>query len=101
MTKEKFSYYHVSKTVMVLRDKPFNSVYLGSNEEDSLDQEFIFHVLNGDYFSNLATILGFFEETLEKGSIDPKMREFQLKSLKAARENLLYLEKNYQLVPKK
>ena len=59
-----------------------------------------FHLAQNDYLSTLATVLRFFEETINDNKTTPEMRELQLKSIKGVINDLLYLNKHYVVVPK-
>jgi hypothetical protein len=62
--------------------------------------ELLFHVSEDDYFSTLATVLRFYEESVNSKDISPEMRTLQIKTIKDVIENLLYLSKNYTIVSK-
>lgn len=74
----------------LIHDEPANS------DRASL----LFHVNQDDYFSTLATILRFYEESIHEKNITPEMRELQLKTIKNVMNDLLYLNKKYTIVPK-
>jgi hypothetical protein len=82
------------------RDEEKENAYLRSSENNPTIERLLFHVNQDDYFSTLATILRFYEESLYDTNITPEMRNLQLKTIKDVMNNLLYLNKNYIIVPK-
>lgn len=61
----------------------------------------LFHVEKGDYFAVIATLLGFVEDSArELQEKDEAMRiaENQIMQL---RQNLMFLQDNYNITPKK
>lgn len=60
----------------------------------------LFHIGQNDYFSTLATILRFYEESIHEKNATPEMRNLQLKTIKDVMNDLLYLNKKYTIVPK-
>lgn len=60
-----------------------------------------FHVCHGDYFSTLATILRFYEETLEAGTDTPEMHALKLATVKEVIADLRYLDRHFKIVPKR
>lgn len=78
-----------------------NSVYwmvcdkINQDDIDRLD----FHAENNDYFSTLATLLGFVEEAMVDKNSD-KSVDNELKLLQQIKKDLLYLNDNYQIVKK-
>jgi hypothetical protein len=89
---------HVPKHWLV-RDEPV-SKYYPSTTEDFPHQNMLFHVSAGDYITTLATILRFFEETIHDKKITPEMRTLQLETIRNVMNDLLYLDKNYTIIPK-
>ena len=81
------------------RDKPSGNIYFPA-QKDSNRKELFFHLAQNDYLSTLATVLRFFEETINDNKTTPEMRELQLKSIKGVINDLLYLNKHYVVVPK-
>ena len=75
----------------ILRDAP---------REDEEYRGLLLHLSQGDYLSTLASIMRFFEETISGKEVSPEMQAAQLKALRSQIKNLLYLNKNYKLVPK-
>lgn len=69
-------------------------------DEPSSHASLLFHVGQNDYFSTLATILRFYEESIHEKNTTPEMRELQLKTIKNVMNDLLYLNKKYTIVPK-
>jgi hypothetical protein len=57
-----------------------------------------FHVENDDYFGTMAAVLSLLKQQLKKDS-SPKTATFN-KILKNLENDLLYLQKNYQIKPK-
>ena len=67
-------------------------------------QGLLFHIETGDYFITLATVLNFFAEEMEKVNRSKKYKEedfiYLERSLKEARDELIFLQKNFQIVRK-
>jgi hypothetical protein len=82
----------------LVKDEPSARLY--SPAQDNNYKSFIFHIDNDDYLSTLATILGFFEESINNNDITPEMREIQLKVIRNVIGEVLYLSKYYNIVPK-
>lgn len=80
---------HLSRYWLV-RDEPVNLDHNG----------LLFHVNQNDYFSTLATILRFYEESINNKNVEQNMRSLQSKTIKNVMNDLLYLDKNYIIVPK-
>ncbi len=57
-----------------------------------------FHVKNDDYFGTIATILSLIEQQIKKN--DCKNIVVLKKTLKTLGEDLMFLQKNYQINPK-
>lgn len=74
--------------------------WLIHDEPNSDHASLLFHVGQNDYFSTLATILRFYEESIHEKNITPEMRELQLKTIKDVMNDLLYLNKKYTILPK-
>jgi hypothetical protein len=73
----------------------------GGSEEYGKHKGLLFHVNHGDYFSTLASILRFYEESIKEGKIDGGMQKIELKTISKVIEDLLYLDKNFSIIPKK
>ncbi len=60
-----------------------------------------FHLESGDYFPMLATLLGFVQETVQNCScgLMQDVVPIETDTLKAARKDLMYLHRNYKIVP--
>jgi hypothetical protein len=60
-----------------------------------------FHLKTGDYFPMLATILGFAQETVAGCGCgaDSDLLPLETGVLKDTRNDLMYLHKNYRIVP--
>jgi hypothetical protein len=60
-----------------------------------------YHIESGDYFPMLATVLGFVEESVQSCSCaaTEALLPLEAHALKGARTDLMYLYKNYRLVP--
>jgi len=84
----------------LINDRPDSNKYLSSEKYKAHIDSLLFHVSKGDYFSTLATVLRFFEETIYNKEISPKMREMQLKTIQIVMSDLLYLNDHYDLIPK-
>ncbi len=92
------SYYQVYQIRLpkywLVRDEPVDL-------NDFNHKKLLFHVSQNDYFSTLATILRFYEESVnDKNITEEEMRLLQSKIIKNIIQDLLYLEKNYVIVPK-
>ena len=83
----------------LVRDEPIGNVYYPSQDKKDL-ASLLFHVAQNDYFSTLATILRFYEESINDKNITPEMREIQLKTIKDVMNDLLYLDKKYIIASK-
>jgi hypothetical protein len=57
------------------------------------------HIANDDYFGTLATVLNMARQTLEKDMRGPK-KNWHIKLLQSLEEDLMYLQKNYQITKK-
>lgn len=86
--------------IWFVRDEPNDNVYYPSQDKKNNHTSLLFHVDQNDYFSTLATILRFYEESINEKNISPEMRELQLKTIKDVMSDLLYLNKNYAIAPK-
>ena len=98
---QSFSLYTINfPKYWLVRDEPADRLY-SSEVVNSPHTSMKFHVSAGDYISTLATILKFFEESVKDGAkVTPEMRQLQLKTAKDVINDLLYLNKNYKIVPK-
>lgn len=75
--------YAISQKILYVRD------------EDSVS----FHVESGDYFGTIATIISLVSQDIErKGSYDALSL---LKALKSLEKDLIHLQANYDITPKK
>lgn|SRR3989344_5936550 len=83
-----------------IRDKPIDNVYFPSQDRKLDHASLLFHIKQNDYFSTLATILRFYEESINDKNISPQMRDLQLKTIKDVMSDLLYLNKNYVITPR-
>ncbi len=84
------------------KDRPESMKYLSAAEDEKHRKSLLFHISRGDYFSTLVSVLRFFEETIQNSKDMPsEMRRIQLKNIEIMMSDLLYLEKNYDLVLKK
>ena len=63
-------------------------------DEDSVK----FHVKSDDYFGTVATVLGLIRQEIEKGR--PANRKALNETWKNLTDDLLFLQKNYQINPK-
>ena len=81
-------------------DEPTNNIYYPSQDKKNNQTSLLFHIDKNDYFSTLATILRFYEESINDKNITPETRELQLKTIKNVMSDLLYLNKNYTITPK-
>ena len=73
---------------------------IDSPDDDHLDR-LSFHLETGDYFPMLATVLGFVQESVQTCSCSEteELLPLEATALKGARTDLMYLHKNYRLVP--
>lgn len=76
------SEYFITSTVQVLRDSP---------------QRIDYHIRTGDYFSVLATLVGFLEEALGPNSSASEREKALAREL---RTDLRYVQANYKIVPR-
>jgi hypothetical protein len=69
-------------------------------EEERLER-LTFHLNTGDYFPMLATVLGFVQESVSDCtcSATDELLPIEKDVLENARFDLLYLHKNYRIVP--
>lgn len=58
-----------------------------------------FHIRNDDYFSFLATLMGFLEEALSRSEIQALCASEQ-KIAREMRHDLRYVQANYKIVPR-
>lgn len=64
------------------------------------DQEkLMFHIASDDYFGVLGTVLGFCKDEISQKI--PKDNQELLVGIDTLRKDLLFLRKNYKIVPKK
>lgn len=69
------------------------------------EKRIAFHVHSNDYFATLASILSFFEESLDKevdalGKSIKDLRHFNV-ALKRINKDLIHLQENYLIIQKK
>lgn len=83
----------------LVRDEPADRLYT-PEIANTPHQNMLFHVQAGDYIPTLASILRFFEETIQNSKTTPEMRSLQLVSIRKIINDLLYLNKHYTIVPK-
>ena len=69
-------------------------------EEERIER-LSYHLQTGDYFPMLATVLGFVQESVQECSCSSEDRLAPLERdvLKGTRHDLMYLHKNYRIVP--
>lgn len=77
------SRYYIQSNTLVLRDSP---------------QRIDYHIRTGDYFSVLATMVGFIEDAL---SSENGMTEEQKALAHELRTDLRYVQANYTIVPRR
>ncbi|MEI7709097.1 MAG: hypothetical protein WCI76_00075 [bacterium] len=85
----------------LVNDRPDSAKYLTAEDNKAHMKSLLFHVSKGDYLSTLSTVLRFFEESIKNKEITPEMTDLELKTIKIAMSDLLYLNDNYDLVLKK
>jgi hypothetical protein len=84
----------------------YSAKFIHDGNSDSEHNERIerlkFHLETGDYFPMLATVLGFIEETVSECECTQIVEKVPLetKAVRDARKDLLYLHRNYYIVPK-
>ena len=67
----------------------------------SAEEEVDFHVQAGDYFPTLATIMGLLAEFLDEAAKKNEApRSFQIMALKALKQDLMYADRTYRIVPR-
>lgn len=76
--------YLIRSNVRVLADSP---------------QQIDFHIRTGDYFSFLATLMGFMEETVATCG-DNELIEKHKKLARELRHDLRYVQANYSIIPR-
>ena len=64
-------------------------------------QQIEFHIKSDDYFGSLATTINFAKQTLEK-DLDKTAasKKRQIKTLDKVKDDLLFLQENYQIIKK-
>lgn len=101
MSEEKSNVYNISiSETIFINDKPDSAKYLSKEDDIAHKAELLFHVSKGDYLSTLATILRFFEESIKDKEVSPEMREKLLRDIEIIMSDLLYLNDNFDLIPK-
>lgn len=85
----------------IINDRPDSRKYLSESDDAAHRASLLFHVERGDYLSTLATVLRFFEESIHDKDISPEMREKLLKTIGIVMSDLLYLNDNFDIIPKK
>ena len=83
-----------------VKDRPDSRKYLSSDEDKSHRESLLFHIAQGDYFSTLATVFRFLEETIHDEKTTSEMRQKQLRTIEIIMSDLLYLNDNYDLISK-
>ena len=100
MLAETFYTIHLLKYWQVA-DRPKDK-YLRSQEEDIFSKKnLLFHISNDDYFGTLATVLGLLKETILEKNIGESKKEWQRKALNKTSSELMFLQENYKIIPKK
>lgn len=85
-----FQFPKIQSDVLILKDGP-----------DGSQSQLIFHVENGDYFAMIATLLGFVEESAQKLQEKDEAMKVAQEQIALLRANLMYLQENYTIEPKK
>ena len=62
--------------------------------------QLLLHIKTGDYFAALSTLLGFLEESSALCQEDTLLAHAQARAIKAARNDLAFLDKKYRIIPK-
>ncbi|MEZ4104420.1 MAG: hypothetical protein R3B60_03990 [Candidatus Paceibacterota bacterium] len=89
---------NLSENRQYIIKSPYWQVRDGDDNLENLDQ-LHFHVQAGDYFSTLATILGFVEEMIMEQDTKNAMA-YELKVLRQVKKDLLYLNANFDIKAK-
>jgi len=82
----------------LVRDQPASKPYTPASKNSH--KEMLFHVAAGDYITTLASILRFFEESSKNIETTKEMRELEFRTIRGVISDLLYLNKDYTIVPK-
>lgn len=85
--------YTIKPKYWLVRDEP---VYIEKDSQKNL----LFQISSESYIPNLVARLQFFQETIRDRKTSPEMRIIQLRAMKTTLKELLYIEKNYRIVPK-
>lgn len=64
------------------------------------EESFSLHLETGDYFTYVAALLGFVEETLDEIAAHSELAQLELRAIRALRSDLRYLDKHYQVTPR-
>ncbi|MFA6177629.1 MAG: hypothetical protein WC694_01910 [Candidatus Paceibacterota bacterium] len=94
------SSYNVNISEYLLTKDGSKNVYCLELEQASDHKSLVFHLEAGDYTTTLTSILRFFEETIKNENVTPEMRELQLTSIRKVMSDLLYINKNYIILPR-
>jgi hypothetical protein len=92
--------YNVNISKYLLIKDGSNNTYSLELEQASDHKSLVFHLEAGDYATTLTSILRFFEETIKDENVSPEMRELQLTSIRKVMSDLLYINKNYKIIPR-
>lgn len=94
------SSYNVCISKYLLIKDESDNVYSPELEQASDHKSLVFHLEAGDYTTTLTSILRFFEETIKNENVTSEMRELQLISIRKVMSDLLYINRNYKIVPR-
>ena len=92
--------YNIHVSEYLLTKDGSNNTYSLELEQASDHKSLVFHLEAGDYTTTLTSILRFFEETIKNENVTFEMRELQLTSIRKVMSDLLYINKNYLIVPR-
>ena len=94
------SSYNIRISKYFLINDGSGNVYSPELEQASDHKSLVFHLEAGDYTTTLTSILRFFEEAIKNENVTPEMRELQLTSIRKVMSDLLYINKNYRIIPR-
>jgi hypothetical protein len=63
-------------------------------------QQIEFHIESDDYFGTLAAVIDLAMQTFEKDLYKTAIKNKQIKTLNKLKKDLIFLQKNYQIIKK-
>lgn len=63
-------------------------------------QQIEFHIKSNDYFGTLATVIDLAKQVFEKDLNKTMQKKRQIKTLDKLKDDLVFLQKNYQITKK-